>query len=915
MGDGWLMGISLLRTVSGSLWLGTLGDLYLVDEVKKTLTPSRDIGLDFSNHGIMDLHQSRNGDIWIVTRQGLYQVDSGFKRIKAHYTADATDKPVLNTNDLLDIHEDQEGILWLGTKGGGLNRLDPVTGDIQVFTKESHGLSDNIVCSILQSDENHLWVGSYNGLMQFNTNTHEVQSFFEKDGLTHSEFNHASAFKDSKGNLYFGGIKGINAFDPSVFDEKKGHPPMLTSFMQYDPTTGKLIDKTVDVRQNHSIRLNYTDRFFNLHFASSDYQDPANNRYTYRIVGLDHEWNELGYQNQLRLNKPPPGDYEIQIRALGSSGSWSPPLSLALHVNEAFYKKTWFIIAVVFFTVLLVYTLFRLRFRQLKQAKLRLEKTVTERTREIAAQKAHIEVQANKLQALDRLKSRFFANISHELRTPLTLIQGHTENLLQHYAGQEPLQTELKVAQQNSTRLLGLVEEILDLSKLESGKLKLHEKPVQLHALLNRVADAYHSLLYGKKVRLGFTFDLPEQLTVRIDEDKVEKVLYNLLSNAVKFTEKGSIILETREIQIAGDPFINIVVQDTGRGIHSEDLPHIFDRFYQSSQANAPVEGGTGIGLALAKELAGLMGGYLEVSSEWGKGTCFVFKLPKKEVEAKEPIAEDTFPVLKETPKVPPTNGIGKNPAYKKQTPTVLVVEDHPDMRAFICKLLGPHYKIKEAADGKEALKKLKRYSIDLVISDVMMPRMDGFALLEALKAEEKWRGLPVVMLTARAAAEDKLHALRIGVNDYLTKPFQKEELLVRIDNLLKNRKQRLEWQQKIAEEEGKEATVSADDRFVQQAETTVKKELGNANFNVIDLAEALTVSQRQLTRKVRSTTGLSPLQFIREVRLQEARRMLENKEKETVAEVMYAIGIQTGGHFSEIYHKRFGKKPSSYFG
>ncbi|MFT7150198.1 MAG: signal transduction histidine kinase/DNA-binding NarL/FixJ family response regulator [Nonlabens sp.] len=391
-----------------------------------------------------------------------------------------------------------------------------------------------------------------------------------------------------------------------------------------------------------------------------------------------------------------------------------------------------------------------------------------------------------KLQALDKVKSRFFSNISHELRTPLALINAPLESLLHNEQIDDPVvRATLETASRNGVSLLSLVEEILDLAKLDGGKLELLENPVWLTDSLQLIISEYQLGFDTKKIKFKYDFQLDERLTLLFDENKFSKIIKNLLSNALKFTpEGGQIVLRAKQ----GDRgYIQIQVEDTGRGIHANDLPHVFERYYQSEQPGGKAEGGTGIGLALAKELAELQGGQLKVTSTLGQGSIFTFELPLKEV-LEETVVQIASPksvavelALKET--------IAKYSAkFEVDKPVLLITEDHPEMRAFIAQTLDPYFEIKQAGNGKVALEILKSETIDIVISDVMMPEMDGFELLEEIKKDEKLHQVSVVMLTARADNEDKLFALTLGIDDYLTKPFSAPIFLARIKNILENR-------------------------------------------------------------------------------------------------------------------------------
>ncbi|MCP4438115.1 MAG: response regulator, partial [Aureispira sp.] len=463
---------------------------------------------------------------------------------------------------------------------------------------------------------------------------------------------------------------------------------------------------------------------------------------------------------------------------------------------------------------------------------------------------------------------------------------------------------------------------ILDLSKLEDDRLELEEDEIHLLSFIQAIFDTFKTQANYLGVNYQLKFEAPQGLYLFWDSNKMEKVLNNLLSNALKFTPSGQeVSLVVKDL----DTQISIMVQDTGKGIHPDDRPYIFDRFYQSSQPDRPAQGGTGIGLALVTEFVQLMQGHVELQSELTKGSSFTIFLPKTttriEDNSSSGLLIDHNSPLETTPELPTIEGTNSF--------TILLVEDNADMRNFISSLLEIDYTILTATDGLEGLAMLKEQavSIDLIISDVMMPNMDGFTMLEEIKANANWRNIPIVMLTALAREEDKLHALTVGVHDYLTKPFSIEELTVRVANLLQNAQERKAWiaeQQQIAPKTTKTTEKSekeVDNLFVGEAdlnwlktvEEEVKEQLDNENFNVAVLAKKMNVSDRQLTRKLKKITGLTPAKFIKEIRLNIARTYLEAGTYLSVSEVAFAVGFQTVEAFSKSYKTRFGKPPREY--
>ena len=930
---------AIIRDKTGRVWTGTHQGLYYLEPATRHHQKFRQYNA-FSvleKSTIYHLLEDQAG-IWIAASSGLYRLIPG-RGITARYSKTSPLPYSIPYDHILHCYHDKKGIFWLATKGGGLIRFDQKTGTYRQFTT-ADGLSSNIIYAVYEDGYNKLWLSSNYGLMQFDKKNYQVSTYLTGDGISHNEFNINSHYQDSDGKLYFGGLEGITIINPTDFIKKDSlsHPFKITHCQVLNGKTGELTDKTLEVLHSGNLILLPHHKSFNIRFALLNYERSRQNKYAYKIEGLDKKWTPL-QENSLRINALPYGNYTLHIKGQSTKGQWSRhQLSIPVIVHKPFYKKAWFVYTLIFVLCFLIYGIFYWRIQSLKQAKVRLKERVKQGTMEISLQKNKIEQQTVKLLELDKVKSRFFANISHELRTPLTLISGHIGVILKEEGAtlSQKVRSALHISKQNGKRLLKMIEEILDLSKLESGQLHVHEKAVDFYPLISRLYDMFRSYSTTKQLDFSLKYELPDNLTLALDEDKFEKILGNLLSNAAKYTDTGGSILlkvdETKREKTSAEALkkaIRIQVSDTGRGIHPNDLSRIFERFYQSGQADAPTEGGTGIGLALAKELAELMGGTLRVESEWGKGSTFCFTMPKKicppiDIETAAAIQNGTpIPHGKSTrtenavreqmqaEEVPKKE---ETPKYKKQTPAILIVEDHPEMRAFTREVLEPHYRIREAFDGMDALKKLKKYKTNLVVSDVMMPRMDGFELLKQLKQDKKFGSLAMVMLTARAANEDKLQALNIGVDDYLSKPFDPEELLARVRNLLKNQLEREEWKEKIKVHDKEEAFVPRDQQFVQEVSALVHQELSNSQLIILDLAEAFHMSEAQLYRKIKSFTGLSPKQFVREIRLQEARKLLENKTMGSISEVMYTVGFQDSGYFAKRYTERFGKLPSEYF-
>lgn len=506
------------------------------------------------------------------------------------------------------------------------------------------------------------------------------------------------------------------------------------------------------------------------------------------------------------------------------------------------------------------------------------------------------------LASLDAAKSRFFANISHEFRTPLTLILAPLEPAIAAVKDHS-LRGQLQAARRSAFQLLQLVEELLDLSRLEAGKLTLQEQDIHLTAWLRQRLAGFESLAASKGIKLRFDSRCPENLALRLDAGKLEKILNNLLGNALKFTEKGGEVRLNAgwKEQDQQKGLLTLEVSDNGPGIQPEDLPRIFERFYQGAHRQ---DGGAGIGLALSRELAQFMNGSLEAESRPGHGSKFTLSLTAAGVPAALPAAE--------MPAIAAPAPEAYQPGIDREKPVVLVVEDNPDLRRYLGDTLAPHFQVVFAGDGVDAIQRLEREHIDLVVSDVMMPRMDGFALLEAIRRQPAvFQQIPFILLTARALDDDRLQGFLLGVDDYIAKPFEPALLIARIKNLLQLRQQR--YQSNAAQDA--QIPDNTNLAWLKKAEKAVLERIDDPDLTIETLAKTLNQSTRNLDRTLKRLSGFSPVGFIREIRLQRARQWLEQKRFSSVAEVRQAVGIENPAYFTRIFTQRFGIGPRALLG
>lgn len=524
------------------------------------------------------------------------------------------------------------------------------------------------------------------------------------------------------------------------------------------------------------------------------------------------------------------------------------------------------------------------------------------RSQQQKRRKLLVEAELQKEQEINEIRSKFLGNIAHEIRTPLTLISGNLNLALEHLKDATKVEENIKTALQNSTKVTEDANEILELLRYEKDKTKITNTPLFLKETLSRIVFSFESLATMKEIEIKFTNNVLEDYKTSIDLEKLEKIINNLMSNAIKFSPSNSIISVAAGVH---NSVLDFIVKDEGEGIHFDEKEKIFERFYQAK--NNTTIGGIGIGLSLSREFAELLNGSLNVESELGKGSAFALKLPVPKYEGE---IERILKKEKVSKPVDESENEATKTTTQKQKPKILITEDNPQMARFLEDILAPNYDCHLAFDGVEALEQLKKSRFDLITSDIMMPRMDGFAFREAVNNLPNYKHTPFILISAKTLEEDKIRGFTLGIDDYIIKPFNKEELLARVKNLITNYQSREQW--KVENKNLLSDTTSADEKLLQQIENTVLENLNNEDFTVQHLAESANYSQRQLTRIMKQYTGMTPIQFILEIRLQKAYQLLQHKTHFTLSEVRYDVGISSSPYFNKKFKERFGVSPSA---
>jgi signal transduction histidine kinase/ligand-binding sensor domain-containing protein/DNA-binding response OmpR family regulator len=889
------------------LWVGTLsGGLNRFDPKTNTFAHYRQGPGALNSNYIAALAEDSEGNLWIGTESGINVRNKQTGRF-TYYTHDSKDQRSLSNNSITALLKDSRGNMWVATRNG-LNFFDKAANSFRHFTQVD-GLSENNILTLMEDNRHSLWLGTTNGLSRASVHYGtggalqvQFRNYDERDGLQGREFNENAALKTKGGELIFGGANGFNIINPEAISHNTIVPEVvLTDLRVFDksPQPGEVVNNRVllkaAISEVKEITLKYHENIFSLEFAALNYSNPEKNQYQYKLEGFNNGWLTTdGTHRTVTYTNLDPGKYVFRVKASNGDGVWNEQgAALTVTILPPFWRT---IPAFSIYALLVAAILFVARRLTIQRAHMRFQ---------LAQQKK----EAERIHELDLLKLKFFTNVSHEFRTPLSLIMAPVEKMLKQTHEQEQ-KKQYQLIYRNARRLLALVNQLLDFRKLEMRELRLYPSLGDIVSFVKEVTCSFTDMAGAKHINFNFTTDIPA-LQISFDPDKLERILFNLLSNAFKFTQENGAIQVLMELQPGtGDnqhvQYVAIKVKDSGIGIPAEDQERIFERFFQHDVPGSILNQGSGIGLAISKEFVRLHQGTIAVESEAGKGTCFTVLLP---VTAPVPGATVTEALITE-PVEEQTEQSGKT-SRKKQA--ILIVDDNEDIRFYLKDNLRCNYTVYEAVNGAEGWEKTKQLQPDLVVSDVMMPVMDGMELCRTIKQDKHTSHIPVILLTARSAAEPKLEAFQVGANDYVTKPFSFEMLQSRIKNLLAQQEAMRKLFQKQVEVNPSEISVtSVDEQFIRQSIETVEQNISNPEFSVEDLSRALHMSRVALYKKLLALTGKSPLDFIKTIRLKRAAQLLE-KSQYNISEIAYEVGFNNPKYFARTFRKEFGVLPSEY--
>ncbi|HKJ40795.1 MAG TPA: ATP-binding protein, partial [Sunxiuqinia sp.] len=905
---------SITEDRHNQLWIATLtgGLSRYQPEAGKFITYNTSNSNICSNQ-IRILYKDHQDNLWACSPNGLSRYNENTNDFTVFKEGKTTDgmRPFGEVNDLF---QDSRGWYWVSSNAG-LIRFNPQNQQA-IFLSKKDGLQSNNIKQILEDDQGNLWISSNRGISKLwfslSDNPNELKPNFlhfdETDGLQGQEFSELAALKTSKGDLLFAGNNGINWFNPHEIQIDTVKPNLQFTGLRIfnkEVNPGETVDRRLllqkPVYQTNVLELKYAENFFSIEFSALTYLFPEKSKYRYKLEGFDDHWYETdGTANFATFTNLNNGDYTFLVEGSNADGVWNKkPIELKIKVLPPFWKS-WY--AMVLYALSLIGILTLLRYLVLMKERMNVR--VEEERRE-----------AQRIHELDSLKLKFFTNISHEFRTPLTLILSPVEKLLAK-VGDTTDQRQLSLIHQNARRLLNMINQILDFRKMEMQGLSYQPSHGDLIQFMQDVVASFRELSENKNIDLRLVTELPE-LTVEFDRDKLEKIMFNLLSNAFKFTPNNGLVIIQIELQdeTPTNQRLIIRVKDNGIGIAPEQAEKIFDRFYQSESSQQVAEKGTGIGLSLVREYVQLHGGTVLLESAPGVGSSFTITLPVVLDEQHQKVEQKTAtPQLEEKPVFSVENNF-EAVSVNGGKATVLITEDNDDLRTYLKEQLAEKYQILEATNGKEGLASLRENMPDLIISDLMMPEMDGIELCKQAKSDPITCHIPFIMLTAKTSEQQQLEGLQIGADDYLTKPFNLQILEAKVNNLIQLKMNiRRSFRTKLQIQPKDISINSLDEQFIEKILNTMEDNMGNSEFTVEEFSRIMGVSRMQLYKKMVSLTGKPPVEFIRIMRLKRAAQLLQ-KSQLNVSEVAYQVGFNDPKYFSKQFKAEFKVLPSKYLG
>ncbi|NLI25403.1 MAG: response regulator [Bacteroidales bacterium] len=901
---------------NGLLWIGTHGGVTLMNpsEPGKFLNFLQRVdssGSGLTSNFITVFYEDQKGRMWIGTFKGLNRFDPEQKKIVQFLHS--PEKNSLSNNAIHALYEDHNHFLWIGT-GNGLNRYDEKNQTFKAFY-ERDGLPNNTINGIIEDERGNLWISTNQGLSMFDPATERFVNFGTEDGLGVIEFHHGAYARGKSGNFYFGGKSGLTFFNPMFFSVQSFIYPLVINdirIFNVPVVPGKNSPLRKSVTRITDLVLNYNQSFISIGFSALNFVNPGKDQYSYFLEGYDHRWISVQNYRYASYSNLPPGKYILRLKVINGITGVTASKNIPIIIKPPFWRSPYSY--AVYGTVL--FLLFYLGYSYIKARNLYRHNLVLER------------MEKEKMKEVNQTKLRFFINMSHELKTPLTLILSPLERLLTHEQnlGSDERRKLYRVIYRNANRLSRLVSQIMDLRRLDDGKIELNASETDLVAFVRAVSRYFEDYAVNHSIEFSVEPET-ESLPVWIDREKFEKILFNLLSNAFKFTPDGGkvrVLIKMAKDNRNNASVAQVCISDTGIGIPYELQERIFERFYQIPGQTAYNATSSGIGLSIAKEFAELHGGTITLSSQPGKGSVFCVAIPMDTGHLKPeemiPRGEDHFVIHDLAEYAEEQELPDSHPAIQKELldpgrpkRKILIVEDNYELRNFLMDSLDEKFDVYEAADGEEGLMMVQDVLPEIVISDVMMPKMNGIELCRAIKSDVRISHIPVILITVLNSEKDKIEGLESGADDYLIKPFNLRVLELKISNIIENR-QRLvkKYLNEIDPDLRFMARSRTDEAFLQKAAEIVEKHLTEPDFSAEDFSHEMGMSRSNVHVKLRALAHQSTTEFIRTFRLKKAAVLLMTGQY-NISEVCFKVGFNNISYFNRCFKKHFGMTPSEY--
>lgn len=896
------MVFSLHRGTDSTLWVGTPRGLCIFDSIQNAYIQYKPAQL--GKRFVYDILQGQDKSLWICSFNDhrLINLNLETEEIK-QYSYLNTLNHLVGSRGFTSGFEDSRGRLWFGTRGDGLLQFDQ---ENKTFTRYGvdEGLPNQYIYGILEDDQGDLWLSSNKGLCEFSPDDKSFINYNISHGLPQNQFNYRSAYKDENGWMYFGSVNGLCYFHPDSLEVNSIPPSVyLSAFRLFNKNievgNGSVLKESV--LSTETIDLKFSDNVFTFEFGMVDHMSLNQGTYAYYLEGFEEDWNYVGQQNTATYTNLSPGKYTFKLKGANIDGVWSENIrEVMINVKPPFWLTPWayLIYGLVLLDIFLIYRAYLQR-RQKERMAVQLERLEKEKVTE-----------------LNKHKINFFTYISHEFKTPLTLIIASIDKFLLASSNRETNEnSEYRLIKRSAKRLLFLIDQLMEFRRIEMDHAKMELSQGDIILFLSDTFHAFSPLYRSKEINFRFRSSLSNYPTY-FDSDKLEKIITNLISNAIKHTAKEGVVEMEVNVLEERKSRIQIILSDSGNGIDPEELSKIFKPFYQTEKGES-IPLGSGIGLALVKSLIDFMKGTIEVQSNLQRGTFITIELPigetfdadvieaidgNKTIDLEHEIVGSEFELDK----------VGKS-MQEKEVYQVLIVEDNSEILRLLVRHFTKQYKVSFAENGEEALEKVNKTLPDVIISDIMMPKMDGLALCEHLKSNISTSHIPVLLLTAKTSRDNRLEGLDIGADMYITKPFNLQEIDLRVRNILKSRERLKKHFIKFAELLETDIPINnKDEDFMLKLISIVEAKMENSDFNISAFASAAGVSRSLLHMKLKKLVGLNATEFVKAIRLKHAAQLLEKSEL-SISEIAFKVGYADPSYFTKTFKEKYNSNPSAY--